>query len=216
MSKLAELLSKGKSATLATTAAATMSSPAPPTSIVTSALRTATNDAPIIAVPTRSGLTLNKPAPVPGSGGGIAGFGKPLSTQTSAAQTHAEWLEVVEADLANMKISLQNDVIDWPVTAYADIDTDTVEGKLQAMLNEVQRVLLTDDVSTVMHRTMQFLHENPALTNTLLPDDIGLLVTALESSYGVVINTKTENRAKKSKSGAVASDLANAFADLQF
>ena len=204
MSKLAELLGKGKPG----------SSPAPPlTPPVSAAL-------PVPTVFVRSGLTLNKLAnvslPVLPAGvaavADVAGFGRPLTTQTPATQV----LSVVEAELANMEISLQNDVTDWPITAYADIDTDTVEGKLKAMLNEVQRVLLTDDVSTVMHRTMQFLHENPALTDTLLPDDIGLLVTALESSYGVVINTKTENRAKKSKSGAVASDLANAFADLQF
>ena len=208
MSKLADILARGKPALPAQPAAKPLTfqpSATPPTQ-------------PSAALPlARKPLVIGKPASTPasvssGANGGIAGLGKPLAQQAPAPQPQS----LVAADIANLEINLQNDVTDWPEFAYSDIDTSTVEGKIQAMLNEVQRVLLTDDVSSVMHRTMQFLQDNPGMSDTLLPDQIGLLVTALESSYGVVINTKTENRGKRAKAGAVASDLANAFADLQF
>jgi len=118
--------------------------------------------------------------------------------------------------ILDTQISLTNDVAEWPSIAYTDIDTSTPDGQLKHMLTTVQQLLNTAQCGDALSRCMTFLSENPALADTLLPDEIGLLVQALESSFGSVLAKKSENKQKRTSVTARATEVANDLAELGF
>lgn len=120
------------------------------------------------------------------------------------------------AALANTEVQLTNDVADWPELAYANIDVNDVKGQLQILLLDLQQNMMSNDIGQHLRRIMEFIGANPAMADTLLPDEFGLIVDALKSSHGVVISAKTENRAKKQSKSKVTNELLDAFKDIEF
>jgi len=119
------------------------------------------------------------------------------------------------AALANIDITLTNDVATWP-DDMEGVDMTEPANQMRSMLKDLADKLLTDDVSHAMQRIMVFLHENPAMADTLLPEDIGLCVKALQASHGVVIAKKTANKKKTTVKKAKIDDMAADLADLGF
>lgn len=120
------------------------------------------------------------------------------------------------AALANTEVQLTNDVADWPELAYANIDVNDVKGQLQILLLDLQQNMMSNDIGQHLRRIMEFIGANPAMADTLLPDEFGLIVDALKSSHGVVISAKTENRAKKQSKSKATNELLDAFKDIEF
>lgn len=119
--------------------------------------------------------------------------------------------------LANLDITLTTDVAEWPREELTEMgDTNSAATQMKILLVELSENLVTDDVGVAMQRVMVFMHENPALIDQLLPEDIQLCVKALQSSHGVVIAKKTANKKKTSVKKDAIDDLAGELADLGF
>ena len=119
-------------------------------------------------------------------------------------------------DAIDTVISLTTDVTEWPTIAHENFNTETLEGQLKALFNNLQAKLVTADVSDAMKRVMLFISDNPALEDTLLPDDMGLLTSALEASYGVMITQKVANKTKRTKSAENVASISDLFNDIKF
>lgn len=152
-------------------------------------------------------------APASGLNALIAGKKQP-ATASKPRTDNANGTPDLNA-LANIDITLTNDVATWP-NDLDGIDMSEPANQMRAMLNELSHVLLTEDVSHAMQRIMVFLHENPNLKDTLLPEDIGLMVKSLQASHGVVIAKKTANKKKTSVKKEKVEGLAADLADLGF
>lgn len=142
----------------------------------------------------------------------LMGFGK---LGKPAAPAPAPTPPSAAVNLANIDITLTTDVASWPNDTDG-IDMSEPANQMKSLLAELANVLVTDDVSSAMQRVMVFLHENPNLSDTLLPEDIQLLVKSLQSSNGVIIAKKTATKGKKSQKSEQINDLAGDLADLGF
>jgi hypothetical protein len=170
------------------------------------------------------------PAPAPAA--------KPVSfadkfKQTAAVAKHQAQLDASQAlsagmsnqyvpppsapleDFQNFEVELTADVTTWP-----DDGSNAYPDKQQAALRQhlayVGKCLNTDEISDALIRCMQFIHENPAMKDLLLPADVGLLVQALSSSANVVVARKNENKSTATKRKAIAAEVMNDLADLGF
>lgn len=133
--------------------------------------------------------------------------GKPAATKP-AVDKHA-----AIDNIANMELELRTDVADWDNNPDREIDKgDLLQAQLIAQLEKLREVLVTDDVSGVLHECLKFIHENPATKELLLPDDVGMLVQALQSSHGVVISKKSERKQSKKKTDEKVDDILDRLA----
>lgn len=115
---------------------------------------------------------------------------------------------------ANTPIVDEPVVVD-PASGIADtgsvIDVDLESEKLEAVspedLSKLQLNITAlkesfdhpEIVGTAIKNVMIFLQQNPALINSMLPDDMGAMVIALRESYGRTVQKKTEKSAKKTE-----------------
>lgn len=120
--------------------------------------------------------------------------------------------QVSAGSLNDMEITLKTDVADWPDRTVDDGNEIAV--KLHEHLQKVKEVLVTDDVSDALNRCLVFIKEFPETKDLILPEDVNLLVQALQSSHGVVIAKKTERKQNKSAKAQKVEQVANELSDL--
>ena len=173
-----------------------------------------THEDPIAPLPAGlNSLIAKAPKSMPGVNQHLVG--RPRNPIAKTPEPRKSPTESDLAALANIDITLTNDVATWP-DDMEGVDMTEPANQMRAMLIELSDKLLTDDVSHAMQRIMVFLHENPAMADTLLPEDIGLCVKALQASHGVVIAKKTANKKKTTVKKAKIDDMAADLADLGF
>lgn len=135
---------------------------------------------------------------------------KPAAPTPTPAPTAAEALTEITAT----QVTLTNDMTSWPDQQLAGNTASPVSAELRARLEHIATVLVSEDVSDALVETLTFIHDNPALKDILLPEDIGLLVRALQSSHGIILSEKAARSTKKSKNAAKASAVAADLADV--
>jgi len=140
-------------------------------------------------------------------------FRAPPAPQASATPVQS----ATPINLADVQINLSvtRDVADWTDDRLAQY-TDAATQELRMHLNELSTKLVTHEVSDVLLRCMQFLDTNPSMREILLPEDIGLLVKALQSSAGVIITQKETKSKTKTARQEKVNEFADAFASFGF
>jgi hypothetical protein len=121
---------------------------------------------------------------------------------------------VSHAQVATANIEIRNQVDDWP-TEQVEEASDLRE-RLSEYLQTIRDTLITNDVSDALARCMKFIDEHPPTKDLLLPEEIGVMVKALQSSHGVVIAKKTERKSSRAKNAAEVESLAGELADIGF
>jgi len=117
------------------------------------------------------------------------------------------------SSIGDIELNIRSDVADWPHEQDENY-SDSVQEQLQIFLAQVNESLVTDDVSNAMQRCLIFIKTHPETANFLLPEDIGLMTRALQSSHGIVI-AKKQNRSKaKSQTQEEVDKLTDALTDL--
>jgi len=117
------------------------------------------------------------------------------------------------ASIGDIQLDIRSDVADWPHEENENYD-DSMQGQLRSFLQQVNDNLVTDEVSNAMQRCLTFIQQHPETKDLLLPEDIGLMTRALQSSNGVVIAKKQTRRASKAKSQQKTDELSDALAGL--
>lgn len=119
-------------------------------------------------------------------------------------------------EIAHHKVRLTNDVVTWPDQVVEDNGDNRLPPQFRELLHELLNSLSADDVDDVLNRTLQFLHESPALVDVLLPEDINIMVRGLHAAHGTVIAKKMDNKGKRTAKNEQATAMAAVIADLGF
>lgn len=143
----------------------------------------------------------------------VGSFRAPPVPQAPASPRQSA--EQIDLGAVQINLNVTRDVADWSDERLASY-TDAATQELRGHLNELSAKLVTHEVSDVLLRCMTFLDTNPAMREILLPEDIGLLVKALQSSAGVIITQKETKSTKKSARQEKVNELADAFASFGF
>lgn len=99
---------------------------------------------------------------------------------------------------------------------YPDQPTEFSEGDaaFRAQLQTLKDSFDSPDLADNVLYVMEYIKANPETSKWLLPDDIGLLVQSCQKAYGVILEKKTANKGKKSKSARRNEEVAQLMSDL--
>ena len=116
-------------------------------------------------------------------------------------------------DLLDQPLELTTAIGDWKGQEL-DADAPELAAALQNSLAHLQTALTSGDISTALYDTKNFIDNNPATKDLLMPEDINLFVKALQVSHSIVITQKTTRKASKSATNVAAEELAATLGDL--
>jgi hypothetical protein len=139
---------------------------------------------------------------------------KPSTLPASRLHHLPPHMNTAEQSLLDVPVSLTNDMTTWPDDA--NVTESDAPTKMRTLLEYLKNVLVTEEVSDAMVRCLNFLKDNPSLKDILLPDDVGLLLQALQSSTGIILSEKTARKSKTSARKEAVEKTAGELADLGF
>ena len=105
------------------------------------------------------------------------------------------------------------------VSNLGNLDMSKLAGIYESNIQAVASALKIGQVGESLYKCMDFIDANLdklEIEKLLMPEDIGLLVRALQQAHGVVIVKKTENKAKRTVTKAEEDALASKLSDLGF
>lgn len=125
---------------------------------------------------------------------------------------------ITPESLGSIVLNINTDVTYWPDENNDKYD-ETIEGQLKKHLDTVAKQLNLGDVTEALHKAMIFIDKHIdelKEKSFLLPKDCGLLVRALQSSNGVIIHKKQENRTRRKQTSEEKDALVSQLGDLGF
>jgi hypothetical protein len=107
-------------------------------------------------------------------------------------------LKPAQAKSVALDKTLHTDVLSWPeIKNTANQDTNKIEAELRHLLLTLSHTIGTDACVESHIAVWQFCKQNPQTAQYLKPEDISLLVKALQQSANIVIANKVERRGKR-------------------
>lgn len=168
-------------------------------------------------------------APPPARAGISFSFGKKAEEAPPVAETQALPTEPEpRPEPVPQPATLSLDVLDAlapltepeivPEYAYPDAVTEysTDQSTLGNLLNIVKESMDSPELADNVIFVMEQLKSNPETAKVMLPEDIRTMVVACQKAYGIIVQKKSNTKAKKTATSEKVSQVEDLMADLNF
>ena len=154
-----------------------------------------------------------------GLGAALAGLNKTTPSATPKTSGLAAALEKKEAASTEKRsgiapLALQEEKYVLTAEASEKLPQDVLEAfasKMQYLITAMD----TADLPNAMYAVLTYTQEHPHLKDILRANDVGLMVKACRTSYGMTVVAKSSNKKKATKKSALDADVLASLADLE-